>query len=93
MQILQLQTDSNKDERCAIGQTISQRIEDHPGLLDFIFFNEEANFHLTSNVDKQNMRCGTQAQPHDQRFSTFSLNGVKSRFTTLVESRTKDILT
>jgi len=38
IQILQLQTDSNKAERRVFGQTISQRIEDYPDFLDFIFF-------------------------------------------------------
>jgi len=37
IQLLQLQMDVNKPERRAYGQTISQRIEDHPDLLDFIF--------------------------------------------------------
>jgi len=37
IQISQLQTDANKIERCAFGQTVSQRIEDHPDFLDFIF--------------------------------------------------------
>jgi len=39
IQILQLQTDANKVERRAFGQTISKRIENHPDFLDLIFFS------------------------------------------------------
>jgi len=35
-QILQLQTDANKAERRAFGQTISQQIEANPDFMDFI---------------------------------------------------------
>ena len=65
MQILQLKTDANKAERLAFGQTISQRIEDHPDFLDFIFFSDEANFHLSVHVNKRNMRFWANAQPHE----------------------------
>jgi len=33
-----LQHGSDKNKRLAIGQTISQRIEEHPGFLNVIFF-------------------------------------------------------
>jgi len=44
--VLQLQADADKAERRPIGQTISQRIEDHPELLDFTIFSDKTNFHL-----------------------------------------------
>jgi len=44
IQILQLQTDVNKTERCAFGQTISQPSKHHPDYLAFIFVSDEANF-------------------------------------------------
>jgi len=55
IQILQLQTVANNAQRRSVVQTISQRIEDHPDFLDFIFFNDEANFRLSGYVNKQNM--------------------------------------
>jgi len=48
IKILQLQCDANKAERRGFRQNISQGIEVHPDFLDFIFFSDEANFHLKS---------------------------------------------
>lgn len=76
IQILQLQTDANKAERLAFGQTISQRIEDHPDFLDVIFFSDEANFHLSGHVNKQNMRFWANAQPHEHQYRPLSVEKV-----------------
>ena len=61
IQILQAQTAVNKAERLAFCQSISRRIEDHPNFLDLIFFSDEAHFHLSGQVNKQNMRFWAQA--------------------------------
>jgi len=47
IQILQLrlQANANKVEESVFVQTIIQRTDDHLGLLDFILFSNEANFH------------------------------------------------
>ena len=37
-------------------QNISQRIEDIPCLQQFIFFSDEAHFHLSGHVNKQSLR-------------------------------------
>jgi len=65
IQILQFQTDANKAESHAFGQTISQRIKDHPGFLNFCLKVMRETFHLNGHVIKWNMRFWTQAQPHE----------------------------
>lgn len=65
IQILQIQTDRKKQERLAFCQDISRKIEDNPGLLDLIFFSDEAHFHLSGHVNRQNMRYWAEEQPHE----------------------------
>ena len=76
IQVLQAQTEGNKAERLAFCQNISQQIEDHPDLLDLIFFSDEANFHLSGHVNKQNMRFWAQAQPHEHVVRPLSVEKV-----------------
>ena len=64
VKILQKQTDANKEERSEFCQTISERIENNPGDLGLILFSEEAHFHLSGHVNKQNMRFWASQQPH-----------------------------
>ena len=64
MQILQKQTDVNKEERSEFCQTISERIENNPDDLGLILFSDEAHFHLSGHVNKQNVRFWTSQQPH-----------------------------
>ena len=47
VQILQKQTDVNKEERSEFCQTISERIENNPDDLGLILFSDKAHFHLT----------------------------------------------
>ncbi len=61
IQMLQRQTDANKAERNAFGQTISQRIEDHP---DFL------------NVNKQNMRFWAMSQPYEHQYRSLNVEKV-----------------
>lgn len=65
IQVLQSQTDRNKAEREIFCENISQRIEHDPGLLDLIFFSDEAHCHLSGHINKQNIRFWAQAQPHE----------------------------
>lgn len=65
IQILQHQTDANKRERFEFCQSMSERIENNPGVLDHIFFSDEAHFHLSGHVNKQNMRFWAPNQPHE----------------------------
>jgi len=67
-------TNANKAEQRAFGQTISHRIEDHPEFLDFIFFCDEANFHLSGYVNKHNVRFGS--HPHDHQYRPLSVEKV-----------------
>ena len=64
VQILQKQTDANKEERSEFRQTISERIENNPGDLGLIPFSEEAHSYLSGRVSKQNMRFWASQQPH-----------------------------
>jgi len=59
IQILQLQTDANNAERFAFGHIISERIEHHP-----LPFRDDVNFHLSGDVNQQNMRFWAQAHLH-----------------------------
>ena len=54
--MLQRQTDDNKAERLAFCQDISQKIKNNPGLLNLIFFSDEAYCHLSEYISKQSMR-------------------------------------
>ena len=63
VQILQKQTDANEEERSEFCQTISKRIENNPGDLGLILFSEEAHFHLSGHVNKQNKRFWASQQP------------------------------
>jgi len=74
IQILQLQTDANRAERRAVGQTTSQWIAYHPGILDFIFFSDEVNFRLGSHVNKQTV-CFS-VQPHEHQYHPLSVEKV-----------------
>ena len=65
VQILQRQTDDNKTELMAFCQDISQKIENSPGLLNLIFFKDEAHCLLSGHINKQNMHCWSQAHPHE----------------------------
>ena len=62
IQILQAQAAVNKEERLAFCQSIiSRRTEDHPNFLDLNFFSDEAHFHLSGQVNRQNMQFWVQA--------------------------------
>ena len=76
IQILQAQTAAKKEEGRTFCVNISQRIEDNPTFLDLIFFSDEAHFHLSGNVNKQNMRFLAQAQPHEHVIRPFSVEKV-----------------
>ena len=65
MQIFQAQTKANKNERFDFGQTISEHIENDPQLLNNLLFSDEAHFHLSEHVNKQNFRFWASEQPHE----------------------------
>ena len=56
VRILPEQTDASKEERSEFCQTISERIGNNPGDLGLILFNDEAHYHLSGHVNKQNMK-------------------------------------
>ena len=56
--MLQQKTDANKRERLEFCQSISERIENNPGVLDPIFFSDEAHFHLSGHINKQKCNLG-----------------------------------
>ena len=64
VQILQKQTDANKEERSELCQTISERIKNNPGDLGLILFSNQTHFRLSGHVNKQNMRFWASQQPH-----------------------------
>ena len=72
IQTLQWQTDHNKAERGTISEDISQRIENHHGLLHLIFFSDEAHCYLSGHISKQNMHFWAQAQLHEHTHRSLS---------------------
>ena len=66
------QTDANKRERLEFSQSISERIENNPGVLDLIFFSDEAHFYFRGHVNKQNIRFWAPNQPHQHIQSPLS---------------------
>ena len=50
VQILQAQSQANKNQRYEFCQSISERIENNPRLLDVLLFSDEAHFHLSGQV-------------------------------------------
>ena len=50
LQIHQIQTNVNKEERSEFCKNISERIENNPGDLGLILFGDESHFHLTGHV-------------------------------------------
>ena len=66
------QTDGNKAEGLAFCQDICQKIENNPGLLNLIFFSDEAHCHLSGHINKQNMRYWSQAHPHEHTYQSLS---------------------
>ena len=76
IQILKAQTAADKVERLAFSQSISLRSEDHPNFLDLIFFSDEAHFHLSGQVNKQNMQFWAQAQPYEHALRPLSVEKV-----------------
>ena len=65
VQILQAQTQANKTERYEFDQKTSKRIENDPQLLDCLLFSDEAHFHLSGHVNRQNFRFWATEQPHE----------------------------
>ena len=57
---------SQKNPECyEFGQKISECIENDPELLDCLFFSDEAHFHLSGHVNRQNCRFWAIEQPHE----------------------------
>ena len=50
VQMLQAQSQANKNQRYELCQSISERIESNPRLLDVLLFSDEAHFHLSGQV-------------------------------------------
>jgi len=74
IQILQLQTYANKAERRAFAGSISQRIEDYPDFLNFIFSVTRQIYHLSGHMNKENMRLW--AQPLEYQYRPLSVEKV-----------------
>ena len=73
IQLKQSQTPQNKQDRVKFANEITDKIEEKPGYLKNIFFSDEANFHVSGHVNRQNMRFWGSTNPHD------TIEGPKSR--------------
>ena len=56
VEILQTQTDANKEEGSEIYHTISEKFEVNPGDLVLILLSGKIHLHLSEHVHKQNMK-------------------------------------
>ena len=72
IQILLRQTDDNKTEGLAFCQDIIQKIENNPGLLNLIFFRDEAHCHWSWHIKKHNIRYWSQAHSHEHTYQPLS---------------------
>ena len=74
IQILQLQVDAKRLRDVSLGKPSVR--ESHTILISwtYIFFSDEANFHLSDHVKKQNMHFGAQA--HEQQYRSLSVEKV-----------------
>ncbi len=71
VQILQAQTESNKQQRFKFCNQTSQRIENDVTRLENIF-SDEAHFHLNCHVNKQNMRRWCPGVCHHSQYAEMS---------------------
>ena len=55
---------TDKARRLQFAQQFQQFLNDDPGVLNSIWFSDEAHFYLDGHVNKQNMRFWAQEQPH-----------------------------
>jgi len=65
VQVLDAQSQANKNQRYEFWQSISERIENNPRLLDVLLLSDEAHFHLKGLVSKQNMSFWASTKPHE----------------------------
>ena len=59
--------------------TISERIGNNPGDLGLILFNDEAHYHLSGHVNKQNMKFWASQQPYKHTHRLLSQEKVTLR--------------
>ena len=52
VQILEAQSQANKNQRCEFCQSFSERIDNNPRLLGALLFSDEAYFHFSGHVKK-----------------------------------------
>ena len=56
IQLKQKQTPKNRTDRVEFANKMSEKIEESPDFLKHTLFSDEANFHLSGHVNRQNMR-------------------------------------
>ena len=65
VQILQAQSQANKNQHYEFCQSFSEQIKNNPCLLDILLFSDELHFHLSGHINKHFMRFWASAQPHE----------------------------
>ena len=63
VQMLQKQTSRNRSQRVQFVEEISEKIEDDENFISNVHFSDEAHFHLSGEVNKQNCRFWGTVQP------------------------------
>ena len=64
IQMKQAQTPKNREQRLEFSNNIADRIEAEPEFLKKIIFSDEAHFHLSGHVNRQNFRFWADENPH-----------------------------
>ena len=65
IQLREKQTPETKEKRVDFANFMSDRIESDKNFLQHILFSDEAHFHLSGYVNRQNMRFWGSENPHD----------------------------
>jgi hypothetical protein len=64
IQVIQMLTTACKQQRCKFCQDFLQFAQQYPAILDCLWFNTEAHFHLDRFVNKQDTRSWVSEHPH-----------------------------
>ena len=64
IQMKQAQTPKNREQRTEFGNKMADRIESDSEFLKQIIFSDEAHFHLSGHVNRQNCRFWADENPH-----------------------------
>ena len=63
---------TTKQNVLLFAKILAKRLKKNPGLLNLIFFSDEAACHLSGHINKQSIRCLSHAHPHEHTYQPLS---------------------